>query len=455
MKLTVLATALSTSVLLALCSASARISVPPLILLRQGQALQTAKEYSKALENYGQLADLRGDWSEPHTLMGEIYVQQGRWEEAYAEFSLAREIEPRDPRALYGLGQVAHYGGETGKAALLWTSALSLDPTDTQVRCSLARLYMETSRLDLAQQHLRRILLSEGQHQEAHYLLGLVAAADAPFSAVRHLQTAVQGEDQQLSSKARSILDLLAEDGTEESQAGPIGRLALASLEQGFPNLAVEWLQELLADEPGNQRAQAYLGYALLSSGQPVRALETLRAVTRSDPKDPLGHYFLGVVHRSQGYLPTALWDFKRSLRLDPANAATYAEMADTLRRMADYTAAEEWYRAACTVAPGEPGFWVLLAQFHVDVVPDEEKGLVAATKAVSLRPEDPVAQDLLGWALYLGGDLAGAKTALERAISLDAGFARGYYHLGVVSCELGDEDRATWAYRRAVDLDA
>ena len=240
MKPTALATALSTSVLLALLSASARLAVPPLILLRQGQGLHAAKEYSRAVETYIQLADLRADWSEPHTLMGEIYVQQGRWEEAYAEFCLARQIEPRDVKTLYGLGQVAHHGGETGEAARLWSSALSLDRSETQVRCSLARLYMEASRLDLAQQHLRRILLLERQHQEARYLLGLMAAADAPSLAVEHLQVAVQGDDQQVSSKSQAILDLLAEDGTERSQASPVGRLALVYLAQGFPNLAVD-----------------------------------------------------------------------------------------------------------------------------------------------------------------------------------------------------------------------
>jgi Tfp pilus assembly protein PilF len=142
-------------------------------------------------------------------------------------------------------------------------------------------------------------------------------------------------------------------------------------------------------------------------------------------------------------------------LHLDPANGAVYAEIAATYQLMGQYLAAEEWYRAAVAVAPEEPGFRLLLARFYVDVVPKPREGLDAARQSAALSPDDPEAQDLLGWANYLAGNLSAARLALERALDLDRDYARAYYHLGVVCDQLGDHATASWAYHRAIDLDA
>jgi len=168
-----------------------------------------------------------------------------------------------------------------------------------------------------------------------------------------------------------------------------------------------------------------------------------------------LGYYFLALLHRSEGYVPTALWEFKRALSLDPYNAAAYAEIAATYQGLGQYIAAEEWYRGAVDVAPQEGEFRLLMARFYVDTVPKADEGLAAAKEAAALIPEDAVVQDLLGWAHYLAGDLLDARIALERALVLDPALARAYYHLGVVCMRLGDQKTSSWAYRRAVDLDA
>jgi tetratricopeptide (TPR) repeat protein len=453
MRLQVLARVLSVCGALVLLSAAARLTVPSLVLVRQAVQLQAAKEYGAAVELYRRLAALRPKSSEPHSAIGEMFTAQGRWSEAEAELLVARQLDPTDAQALYGLGLVAHHRGDDKAAEDLWNEAARIDRFDTDARCSLARLHIAASRFELAERELKRVVVLRREHQEANYLLGLLAAPDSPSLAATYVTIALQGEDSELSGDAQEVLDLLA-IGTPISESEWSGRLAMAYLKQGLPTLAVRQLTQFLLAEPTNQTAQAYLGYALASSGEPRRALETLRGVTNEDPKNPLGHFFLGLVHRSQGYLPRALWDFKRSLRVDSSNPAAYAEIADTLRRSGDYGAAEEWYEAACTVAPQEPGFWLLLAQFHVDVMPNAQKGLAAARRAVSLSPADPLAADLLGWARYFGGDLMGAKAALDRAVYLDPELARAHYHRGVVYSELGQLDSAWREYQRAADLD-
>jgi tetratricopeptide (TPR) repeat protein len=437
------------------CCAWSRAAVPPLLLLRQAERLQEIKEYTRALDLYGELAALRPFSATPHARMGQIYVAQGRWVEAQASFVLAAQLDAEDTEALRGLAEVAYHNHDPIVAIQLWTDALAEDPCDAQTRSNLGRTFVDLARFDLAEQQLQRAILCDSHHQWSHYLLGLIAAGDGDPRALEWLRIAADGEDQALATNAREALEVLAEPTDRRDGASPDGSLAAAYLMYDLPSLAIRELQRILEIYPSNQTARAYLGYALLSSGERDQAQQELRQASHSDPKNPVVLYFLGLVHRSQGYLRAAIWDFKRSLQLDPSNAAAYAQIADACTEIGQYGAAEEWYRAAVAVAPGEPGFQLLLAQFQVDVVPKAGAGLEAAEQAVALNPNNPLAQDLLGWAYYLAGDPYKARETLESSLSLDSGFARAYYHLGVVCSELGDAKTGQWAYQRAIDLDS
>jgi Flp pilus assembly protein TadD len=250
------------------------------------------------------------------------------------------------------------------------------------------------------------------------------------------------------------LLGILVGGGAAASDSQLADRLARWCLRHEMPSVALAQLDRLTELDPENYTARAYSGYALLAVGRPDEARGTLRQVTQVSPENPLGHYFLGILHRSEGYLSTALWDFKRSLRLDPLNAAVYAEIANTYQRLGQHVAAEEWYRGAISIAPEEPGFRLLLAEFYLDVVPRPHEALIAATELVALSPDDPIALDLLGWAHFLAGQTSAAKRTLEKALALDPTLARAYYHLGVVCEELGDRAGAERAYQWAIDLD-
>jgi tetratricopeptide (TPR) repeat protein len=443
-----------TCVVLAASSAAAKPAVQPILMLRLADHHRAQKEHTKATEIYQELTILRPSWATPHVRLGQTYLAQGRWAEAEGEFLLAVEINGQETGALSGLAEVAYHRGDVETAIGLWLRAVDLDPSDSEARFRLGWAYVEMSRFSQAKQPLHRILLQDADHQGAHYLLGVISAVDDPALAAEHLQAATLGADSGISKEAADLLGIIGGFSAETPDSEIADQLARWYLRHELPSLALTQLERINQLDPGNYTARAYAGYAFFSLGRLDEAWATLRQVTQVSPDNPLGHYFLGVLHRSEGYLSTALWDFKRSLQLDPSNAAAYAEVADTYARLGQYVAAEEWYRAATAVAPEEPGFWLLLAQFYVDVVPNPQRALTAATEAVALDPDDPLALDLLGWAYSMAGDPGAARVVLERSLSLDPSLARAYYHLGVVRRALGDQTGAQWAYQRAIDLD-
>jgi tetratricopeptide (TPR) repeat protein len=323
-----------------------------------------------------------------------------------------------------------------------------------ETRYGLAQTYLDLSEFAAAEKELLRVIIREGDHQGARYLLGLLSAAEERALAVEHLSIAASGGDTGLAVSAREMLDVLAEFGVEQDVPYEAALLAHAYLRLEEPTLALRQLKRVMALQPDNYNARAYAGYTQFSLKDHDSARRTLREVTREDPKNPLGYYFLGLLHRSEGYWPTALWEFQRALQLDASNAAVYAEIANTYQRMGRVAEAGEWYRAAISVAPDVPGFRLLLAQFYADVVLRPERALAAAREAVAMAPGDPVARELLGWAHYLVGNLPEARISLEHALDLDPTFARAYYHLGIVYNDVGDREMARWAFQRAVDLD-
>lgn len=73
---------------------------------------------------------------------------------------------------------------------------------------------------------------------------------------------------------------------------------------------------------------------------------------------------------------------------------------------------------------PGEPGWWIILAYAtrRVNSVRAAEKVLL---EAVARHADDPTVQFNLGCYACLLGDLAGAKTRVERAIALDQDYRK------------------------------
>ena len=60
----------------------------------------------------------------------------------------------------------------------------------------------------------------------------------------------------------------------------------------------------------------------------------------------------------------------------------------------------------------------------------------------------------VLGQALFEAGELTDARTVFERAVELDAENLIALRHLGDISRELGDTERARSWYRRVLDVD-
>ena len=127
-----------------------------------------------ALEKFQQLEP---NSSRSHLLLGDIYRQRRRFEDAQAEYQQALDITPNDPGALMGLAS-AYFGDgnldKTGETAQL---ALSRTPNDPELNLLMAEVFVARHQFAAAEPYLQKALGAKPQMlPHVHALFGEVYA---------------------------------------------------------------------------------------------------------------------------------------------------------------------------------------------------------------------------------------------------------------------------------------
>ena len=423
-------------------------------LVRQGDAHQSRKEYSAAIEVYQQAAVLSPCRALPFLRIGQVYLAQRRYELAGEALGQAYELGAKE-KALTGLGAV--YAGleDEERAIRCWRQVLSLDPSNTEVRYRLGRVYLEQGDFQAAQGEFEALLAQDARNPAAHCQMGLLLAGQDPQQATEHLAKAAGDAENNVAPEIEDMLAALEEVEGEENEARAAALLGVAYLERGELSLAGRQFERAIQLYPDYAEAYAYLGHVQGQLGQYEAGWDNLVKAVTLEPDSVLAHYFLGVTYRSLGMGAAARARFWKAVNLDPTNAALCVDLAQTYLAEQDYVAAEGWFRAAVQREPEDARFQLILAQFYVDhVYKVQEEGLAAALKAVELDPESAIAHDVLGWAYHLAGHWREARTHLQRALALEPDLARAHYHLGALYATRGDVEAAQREYQRAIDLD-
>jgi tetratricopeptide (TPR) repeat protein/TolB-like protein len=107
---------------------------------------------------------------------GRRQLSAGHLPEAEREFRAALALEPRDPAAHRGLGEVLHRLQRLDEAAAEYRASLEIRDSAT-VRTALARVYLEQKKTDLARQELEKALKLAPNYAGAKQLLQRLSAA--------------------------------------------------------------------------------------------------------------------------------------------------------------------------------------------------------------------------------------------------------------------------------------
>ena len=119
-----------------------------------------------------------------HFAIGTLYWKNQKFPEARGELEAELKLNPSHPDALYELGDIAAFSGDSQAAEKYFRAALKLRPGLTEAHYGLEKICTQDGRFDEALAHLRKVLEIDPSEATAHYRLAAVyrkmgRAADA------------------------------------------------------------------------------------------------------------------------------------------------------------------------------------------------------------------------------------------------------------------------------------
>ncbi len=158
----------------------------------QAQALYWAIKANEklALESLAHFQELAPNSAQSHLLLGDIYRQRERYDDAQKEYSKALDLSPNETAALLGLAS-SYYGDQNiGKTLEIAQKALAQSPHDPDVNLLMGEALLSQHKFADAKPYLLNALNAKPQIlPHVHALLGEAYAADnKPQDAIRELK---------------------------------------------------------------------------------------------------------------------------------------------------------------------------------------------------------------------------------------------------------------------------
>ena len=302
----------------------------------------------------------------------------------------ALTINPRDIEALIMRGELtrSQYGLN---AALPWFNrAVEVDPDNVMALLERAATLGDLGQMRGMLAETRKVLGISGNNPMAFYLQSMLAARARKYELARSLY-----------QKTGGALD-----------KQPAGMLLSSAIDYQTGNVeqAINRLEQLVAMQPANRKARRLLAASHWKQGDAAATIETLRPLAEREDADSYSLALMGQALQRQGDSNAAAVFLARASQPQPQNPGLLpAPVSDKqlamLRRSADGR-------------PGHAPSQILLIGALLSRGMGDE-GLDRARRLQAQHPGAPDAHVLVGDALGMKGDFAGAAQEYKKAANL------------------------------------
>ena len=140
-----------------------------------------------------------------HTLLGQVLVYQGRFEEAYERFKLSLTLNGQQPELHLLAGTLSLKLNQIDKATGHYSMAVGLDATNSRYRVHLAQAYIKQHKYEEARAALLEALRIDSSMHGAYALLAdLYAQQNRSALAITQIQRAI--EQTPVSERATQVI---------------------------------------------------------------------------------------------------------------------------------------------------------------------------------------------------------------------------------------------------------
>jgi len=310
---------------------------------------------------------------------------------------------------------------------------------------------------------------------ETRALLASVRFTTHDFTGAFELATQIYDDDRSLSALAvrgdaaleLGRYDAAASDyqvlsGALPDASASLVRLSRLAFLQGEAREAARLaaLAEDAAKSEGSFGASrswfaAYRGRLALDAGHYDEAADHYRRAVDVAPDYHVAIAGLASARAAQGRTDDAIRLYEQAVAMVP-EPASLAALGDLYTLTGDDRTAADRYATVEAIATLQAVNRQLydrqLALFLADHDGDLDQALSIVERGLETR-RDIYAYDALGWILYRTGRFDEARRASDQALAMGTADARLWFHAGMISASLGDDDRAREELSRALSL--
>jgi tetratricopeptide (TPR) repeat protein len=360
------------------------------IYTKTGKFRQAEKEFKKALE-------LKPELVEPRFELLGVYESQGKKQEILNIYKDILDKHPNNIRAALELGYLYHKNGRLDEAQRLFADLGARSLQEFEVILKVIQIYIDTKRYDDAVIVLEGMLKGAPESSDLHYIEGVA------FYGNNNNDKAMRAF-KKVKPRTRFFQDAAV-------------HISYLYQEQGNINTAIDFLKDVLKNDPENPEFMYYLGTFYEESEKYEAAEQYLKQAIGIEPERAKFYFRLGVVYDKWGHKEKSMEAMKTTIKLDPkhANALNYLgyTYADLGRNL------------------------------------DEAERLIK--EALKYKPNDGYITDSLGWVYYKKGRYQEALKLLIRAIELVPDDPIMLEHLGDTYLKTNDEKNALKYYRQSL----
>ncbi|MGE5655405.1 MAG: tetratricopeptide repeat protein [Actinomycetota bacterium] len=347
----------------------------------------------------------------------EIYLSQGKIEEAIVAVEQALKIKPNFAPAFKTLGNALQAQGRMEEARHWYQKAIEIQPQFAEVYANLGSIYAQEQKWPEAIEHYQKAI-----------------AIKPNFAGVY-----------------RNLARLFSQMGKQEQAA-----------ESWYQAFALE-PQKIPPEEHFN------LGETLLAQGKLDQAIASYRRAIELKPDWAAAYQNLGEALKRQGKTEEAAACYRRAIELNGANASIGNQGQDTLgvvevsnpigNQGQDTLAAVQQQGARVAAQPVAPAIniedaeaYIILGQGYFDQG-KYEQAIAACKRAIQIKPDAVAVYKTLGNALQAVGKAEEALNWYARAVELKPDFAEVHANIGSVYAQQQKWQPAIAAYQKAISL--
>ncbi len=401
-------------------------------------------------------------------LSARVKIAGGEPEKAVAILERATALYPQSSETFYSLGLAYAATGDPSHATAALTEALQLTPEFPAAALALADLQIRTGNSTAAAAGLRRLLKQHPEIPAARIALANVCARQGDLDeALSHLRilnrTFPRNPDvwvligvalvqQGNRTEARRSFEQALE--LAPNQLAALEQLVTLDLRERNPADALQRVLAQIARNPTSAATHLVLARLYLAQKDTAAAEAALQKAVALDPAQPAAYMMLAQIYIASKRDDQATDNLLAAAKRNPKSPEPLMMLAVLRHRQKRYSEARDYYEKVLEVQPKFSPALNNLACLYSEFLNNLDRAFALAQQARRLLPTEPHTADTLGWILFQRRQYPWALSLLEESADKLPTAPDVLVHVGLTHYMLGNEVAAKTALERALTLD-